>query len=327
MKYRKDLLIAGCYILLTLILTYPVAFGLATEIAGFKGEDNLQWRWFLWWFKHALLTLHTSITDVTLLYAPTGGEQPLYAVTVFIPALALPLTLLAGPTASFNLSFLLSFALSGYTAYLLAYYLTRHRLAAFIAGLIFAFYPARFGYATGTFLGQLTTYFLPLYVLTLFMLAHRSNRAIRIGEYPTGYRSANQQAIERPRLPLHASRFTPPRLLRRAIWAALVLACLCLTWPLHVVYGVVVFTTVFLGFQTVSWLRRPDTRSSIKYFAVTFGLALALIIGPYSSLLNSVLRGENAHLGSTDTTYFALDLLAFISPNICYFGSSLPWAQ
>src|SRR5687767_13216357 len=131
MRYNRDILVAGSYALLTIILTYPVTFHLASEIAGFKGEDNLQWRWFIWWFKHALLNLHTSVTHVSLLYAPTGGEQPLYAITVFIPALALPITLLAGPTASFNLSFLLSFALSGYTTYLLAYYLVRHRLAAF----------------------------------------------------------------------------------------------------------------------------------------------------------------------------------------------------
>ena len=134
-RYRADLLVIGLYTLLTLILTYPIVFQLTTHIAGFEGEDNLQWRWFLWWFKHALLTLQTSIADVSLLlYAPLPGEQPLYLITSYVPALALPVTLVAGPTLSFNLSVLLSFALSGYTAYLLAYYLTGHRLAAFIGG-------------------------------------------------------------------------------------------------------------------------------------------------------------------------------------------------
>ena len=76
----QDILSAVCYAFLTAILTYPVLFHLAGEIAGFKGEDNLQWRWFLWWFKHSLLALQTSVTDVSILYAPLGGEQPLYAV-------------------------------------------------------------------------------------------------------------------------------------------------------------------------------------------------------------------------------------------------------
>ncbi|HEX9923500.1 MAG TPA: hypothetical protein VGD99_12655, partial [Anaerolineae bacterium] len=209
MRFRKDLIIAAGYTVLTIILTYPVFFRLTSHIAGFEGQDNLQWRWFLWWFKHSVLTLQTSVADVSILYAPAGGQQPLYLITTFVPAVALPVTLLAGPTLSFNLSFLLSFALSAYTAYLLAYYLTGQRLAAFMAGLIFGFYPARFGYATGTFLGQLTTYFLPLVVLALFMLARRP---------------------------------TP----RRTVWLIVLLVGLGLTWPLHVAYGVVIFTVSFL---------------------------------------------------------------------------------
>lgn len=277
-RYRADLLVAGLYTLLTLILTYPVAFQLTSHIAGFAGEDNLQWRWFLWWFKHALLTRQSSVADVSLLYAPTGGEQPLYWITSFVPALALPVTLAGGATLSFNLSFLLSFALSGYTAYLLAYYVTHHRPAAFIAGLIFAFFPARFGYATGTFLGQITTYFLPLYVLSLFMLAHR----------PT---------------------------LRRAIWAALVLALVCLTWPLHVAYGVVIFTPIFFIYQILTWLRRPETRSSLKYFALTFALTFGLIIGFYLPLLRTVEQGQGDFGADNVAAGFSVDVLAFISPS------------
>lgn len=278
MRYRQELWIAACYALITAVLTYPVPFRLASHIAGFSGEDNLQWRWFLWWFKHALLVLQTSFTNVSILFAPAGGEQPLYAITGYIPALALPITLLAGPTASFNLSFLLSFVLSAYTAHLLAYYLVKQRPAAFIAGLIFGFYPARFGYATGTFLGQLTIYFLPLYVLALLMLARR----------PTW---------------------------RRAVWAGLVLACLCLTWPLHVAYGASLFTIGILGTQLSAWLRRPRSRANIKYYLLAFGLAFVLIIGPFFPLLRSTLQRKFDHLGGSETTYFATDLLAFIAPS------------
>ncbi len=274
---NKNLIIIASYTLLTLILTYPLIFRLFTHIAGFKGEDNLQWRWFLWWFKHSLLTLQNSVINLPLLYAPTGGEQPFYAVATFVPALALPITLLAGPTVSFNLSFLLSFILSGYTAYLLAYYLTHKHLAGFIGGLIFAFYPARFGYATGTFLGQLTVYFLPLYVLALLMLARRPNR-------------------------------------RRAIWAALILSCLCLTWPLHVVYGIVIFTIAILLWQIFVCLHQPQHRVTIKYFALTFGLAFVIIIGAYLPLLQSMLQGQSYHL-SKDSLKFAIDILAFVSPS------------
>ncbi len=276
-KLNKNLIVVGCYTLVTLILTYPVMFRLVSHIAGFRGEDNLQWRWFLWWFKHAILNLQTSVTDLSLLYAPTGGDQPFYAISSFVPAVALPFTLLTGATASFNLSFLLSFILSGFTAYLLAYYLTHNRLAGFIGGLIFAFYPAKFGYATGTFLGQLTVYFLPLYILALLMLARRPTR-------------------------------------RRAIWAALILSCLCLTWPLHVAYGVVIFTGAILLWQIFIWVRQPQRRDSIKYFTFTFGLTFITIIGAYLPLLQSMLQGQSSHLHK-DSIKFAVDVLAFVSPS------------
>ena len=95
----------------------------------------------------------------------------------------------------------------------------------------------------------------------------------------------------------------------------MVLGCLCLTWPLHVAYGVVVFTLPFLIFQIITWLRRPETRASLKYFALTFGLAFLLIIGPYLPLLRTVLSGDNSHLGDTAATNFSLDLLAFVTPS------------
>lgn len=277
-RFYPHLLLIGCYTLLTIILTYPVIGRLASDIAGFKGEDNLQWRWFLWWFKHSILTLQTSVTDLSLLYAPTGGEQPLYAVSLFVPAVALPLTLFSGSTVSYNLSFLLSFVLTGYTTYLLTYYLTHHRLAGFIAGLIFAFYPARFGYATGTFLGQLTVYFLPLYVLALLMLTRQ------------------------PTWP-------------RAIWAAMILAALSLTWPLHVAYGVVIFTLPILLWQVFVWWRQPEQRIVIKYFVLTFSLTFILVIGSYWSLLTTVLAGQASQFGEGGSLNFATDILAFISPS------------
>ncbi len=275
---NKNLIIIGCYTLLTLILTYPVAFRLTSHIAGFAGEDNLQWRWFLWWFKHSILTLQTSVADVSVLFAPLDGEQPLYLITSYLPALSLPVTLIAGPTLSFNLNFLLAFILSAYTAYLLGYYLTKNRWAAFITGLIFGFYPARFGYGTGTFLGQMTTYFLPLYVLALFMMTQRPTK-------------------------------------RRTIWGAIVLACLCLTWPLHVAYGVVIITIPFFAVQIWVWLRQPDRRSNIKYVAMMFGLTFLLVISLYVPLMSAFLQGKGKFGARTVAIDFSADLLAFISPS------------
>jgi len=330
LKQRPHLISFTLYTILTLILTYPVPFQLARHIAGFAGEDNLQWRWYLWWFPHAILTLQQPVSQVSLLFAPTGGEQPLYNITQFLPALALPLTLAFGATVSFNLMVLLAFILTGYTTYLLVYYLlpplligegrgevirpplligegrgevirpplfigegrgevirpplligegrgevSARACAAFLAGLIFTFYPAHFGYATGTFLGQISVYLLPLYLLAL----------IRLTQSPT-----------------------PPATSYVLFLISAVL--LLLTWPLHVAYGVLPLTAAYLA-QLI--YQRKFAPLIPLFMALT--LTGLLILPFYYPLLASVLSGQQKHLGGETATLFSVDLLAFITPS------------
>ena len=75
---------------------------------------------------------------------------------------AIPLDALFGPIVAYNLTFLISFFLSAYAMYVLVRYLTGHRGAAFVAGLVFAFSPY---HVSGNWDGQMNlanTQWLPL---------------------------------------------------------------------------------------------------------------------------------------------------------------------
>ncbi|MEI7621839.1 MAG: hypothetical protein WCJ51_04890, partial [Candidatus Moraniibacteriota bacterium] len=69
---------------------------------------------------------------------------------------------------AYNLLFLASFVLSGLGAYLLAFYFTKNKLAAFLAGVIFAFSPFHFYQATVVNLGTMHQEWLPFLALALF---------------------------------------------------------------------------------------------------------------------------------------------------------------
>jgi len=210
------LLAAVLYTVITVIITYPAAFSLGSTVAGFKGYDALQYVWSLWWNKTAIVDLHTSPANVALLYAPGGAYHPLLIVTPYLELSAVPLTLACGPVATYNLLLLFSFIFTALTTYLLAYELSGDRLAAFLGGLVFAFFPNRLGHALGGHLPQLTAYWFPLYALSLVWLVRRPTR-------------------------------------RRGLWCGVCLGLSLLVNLQHTAYLLVPFTLVFLLWHWRSW--------------------------------------------------------------------------
>lgn len=183
--WRASLLAFLAYGLLALLLTYPLAVRLGTHIPG-GNVDEGAFLWNIWWMKHALLDLHSNPLSTRLIFYPLGANLTLYTLTPLPGVLALPLTLTVGPIAASNVLFIFSFALSGLGAYLLALdvLLTSappadgrsRRLAAFTAGVLFAFSSGRFLYAA---LGQydfVYVQWLPLAVLFLLRMVRQSGR-------------------------------------------------------------------------------------------------------------------------------------------------------
>jgi hypothetical protein len=174
-REHRPLVILG-YLFLTVLLTYPLSLKIATHIPG-GSFDALQNVWNLWWFKYAAVDLHSNPFYTNLVYHPTGVSLLFHTFNPFNAMLSVPLQMIFGLTASYNIIILFAFVVAGYGAYLLAKYITQNATAAFIAGVIFAFSPSHFAHTAGGHLQVLSIEWIPFYVL-FFLKTIRESRKI-----------------------------------------------------------------------------------------------------------------------------------------------------
>lgn len=155
----------GGYILLTLVLTYPVALTLFTQVpAGGDAWHNI---WNLWWVKQALVDRHVNLYHTDMLYYPDGVNLYLHTLTPTAGLLSIPLQLAgANLPAVYNLIMLFSFVLAGYGAFLLCRYVGAARWPAFVGGVVFAFSPYHFAHLYGH-MNLASLQWIPFYILLL----------------------------------------------------------------------------------------------------------------------------------------------------------------
>ena len=89
---------------LTLLVTYPVITQLGTSLAQNPrwSYDAFQQTYELWWFKQALLDIHTSPGNLRWIYFPTGAYYPLLLTYSTVYAVGVPFLLLLSPTVTYN---------------------------------------------------------------------------------------------------------------------------------------------------------------------------------------------------------------------------------
>ncbi len=167
---RACLGIGLAYLLLTLVLTHPLAWRLDTHLCGDVG-DNYAFLWQLRWFSTALLDLHISPFHTPDLHYPEGASLLLNPTTLCNTALFIPLQRFFSYLTAYNLLVLASFWLSALTAYALVFALTRSRASAFVGGFVYAFSSFHFGHALGH-LSTLSIHWIPLFVLYLLQALH-----------------------------------------------------------------------------------------------------------------------------------------------------------
>ena len=142
---------AGWYLLVTLVMTWPLAPGLARDIPWDLGDSLLNC-WILGWNSERLLDgLRGDVASLarfydanifypqtlTLAYSELLLTQTLQAFPIYVATKNLIL--------AYNVVFLATFVLSGVGAFLLVRQLTGDWRAGFAAGLVYAFLPWRFG--------------------------------------------------------------------------------------------------------------------------------------------------------------------------------------
>ncbi|MBN1444011.1 MAG: glycosyltransferase family 39 protein [Planctomycetes bacterium] len=131
------------YAVLTVVLTWPLAIRLGDHLP--MGDNDL-WQnlWNFWWWKTALWERGASPYATDLLFYPDTTSLAFHTHSEANIIITLPVLLAAGEVAALNLATLLGFLLAGWGAYLLVRELMGCCRAAFLAGIIFAFFPQHF---------------------------------------------------------------------------------------------------------------------------------------------------------------------------------------
>ena len=182
----------GFYLLVAVIVTYPLITQIGTAVVGFVYGDGYEMAHHIWWFKYALQTGQPLFTQTMLAY-PNGIEgvtlwaDPLQFFPAWLLALVLPLVTAA------NVTILITLAANGWAMFWLLRYLVasglrergqtrgsaptsvvRYRYgAALLAGLVFMLYPTMQGHLGAGHAGLLVQWPVPLYVYSLFRLRER----------------------------------------------------------------------------------------------------------------------------------------------------------
>jgi len=151
------------YLLINLIATWPMLTHLRGWVPGFG--DWGQNMWALWWIRYALLALGQSPFFTDYLFYPAGVTLLFHPLDVSDGLLSIPLYGLLGGDVTYNLMIWFSFVLGGWGTYLLALYLTGHRRASFVAGLIFMLSPYHLLRIDLGHLNLSTIQWIPLYIL------------------------------------------------------------------------------------------------------------------------------------------------------------------
>lgn len=153
------------FFVLACLLYWPATpFGTG-HLPGCACGDSEQQAWFLAWTSHALTHgLNPFFTQY--LNAPRGANLAIDTAMPLLGVLGMPITLLAGPVATFNLLLRLGLAASGASMFGVLRRYTSWWPAAFAGGLLFAFSP----YLAGQAIRHVFLTFVPLVPLFIPLL-------------------------------------------------------------------------------------------------------------------------------------------------------------
>jgi hypothetical protein len=205
---RRNLVVLGLYFIITLVVTYPLVTQFNTHVPGTTtwSLDEYGYVWNHWWFKHSLFDLGVNPFQTNYLFYPLGTSLVLYAYTLWHVFLALPIQFAFGLIPASNFTVLFSFVAAAFGMYLFTSYLLRvslriwdeqyharlgaiaydknlHTLAAFVAGIVFAFASNRYVYLSLGHYNIVASEWIPFYLLFLFktLLEPKMKNAVMAG--------------------------------------------------------------------------------------------------------------------------------------------------
>lgn len=137
---RRDAFVLLLYLALTIAFTWPLAARLGDNWLAIHDTDTFVKLWDQWWLPHSRATGQPLFFTHDLFY-PVGLDLSYHSLSWVVAPFSRLLTPLLGPIDAYNITIPWAIFSSGYAAYLLIYYLLRHRTAAFVGGFIYSFSP------------------------------------------------------------------------------------------------------------------------------------------------------------------------------------------
>ncbi|UCG23084.1 MAG: glycosyltransferase family 39 protein [Chloroflexota bacterium] len=135
----RNILVLITYAVLAIVMTWPIAGRLGTHIPGSESDVWVH-LWTARWVRDALFG-EPSLFHSDIIFYPQGTPLTTHNIAWVNIAMWLPLQLVAGEAAAYSLMMLAVLVLNGFAIYLLARDLIQSEGAAFVAGLIGAFWP------------------------------------------------------------------------------------------------------------------------------------------------------------------------------------------
>jgi hypothetical protein len=166
------------YLGLAVLFTWPLAARLAAATPD-GSADLWQGVWNFWWWKTALGGLQSPYFT-PYLFHPAGVALVFHTHSPFNMVVGLPMTLALGPEAAYGSCLILALWISAFGAWLLAKEVTGTARGAFLAGLVFAFFPQRLEQGL-EHLNLVSTQFLPLAAWAFVRLARTGAWRHRLG--------------------------------------------------------------------------------------------------------------------------------------------------
>jgi len=302
-KNRADLVAFLAYLVLAILLTYPLVMQFSTHVAG-DGSDDPALTWNLWWVPHAIINLGTSPIYTQHMFYPIGLNLGFYTLTYLNAFLAIPIQYAFNLVVAANINLLFSFTLSGYGTFLLVRYLLQVTgrksqadqpetwnlglAASFAAGALYAFSSNKFLYAS---LGQFniaSSHWIPFYVLFLVKITDNKRQT-------TDWRAA-------VRLGFLLGLFLLFQALSEFIYASFL----------------IIFTFIYLAYWLIT--QRRALPSAIRHVLFAFIPAAFTFTLPMLPILIAMIRdtlteGDFIQQGLGFADVFSNDLLGFFIPS------------
>lgn len=281
------------YTILSLLWTYPLILNFSSKMFGLGG-DRYIYLWNMWWLKKALFELHTTPLFTEYLFYPKGISLAFHDFSLLNALFSLPLQPFLSLQEIYNLLFLSSFILGGFGCFLLVRYFTGDQLAAFLSGIVFAFWGGRMYYVDHLSLASIQ--WLPFCVLYLFKTLRESSFGARTSCPPP----ICGQGVRAPKY-------------RNAIFAALFLVFNALSAWYYAVY-MLLFVLLFVLYAFAAERQKFLTWACLKRFGLIAILSMLIMLPVAVPMLSDILAGQK---------YMVSDLLSAesASPNVLFFPS------